>query len=247
LIRRLVTFALLLVLVPYVLRQARKPDRWAGRLFVWLMNRSHAGLMRWGLAHVAVRPDATILDVGCGGGTAVEAMAAVAPQGRVCGIDYAAGSVAAARARNARAIREGRVEIRTAEVSRLPYEAATFDLVTAFETHYYWPDLPADVREILRVLKPGGELAIVAEAYRRQGALNAVEQVGMQLVRGAHLSAGEHRQLLEQAGYEGVQVDEEPRRGWICVTGRRAGAATAVVSSGGMSRGRPVNTPESPY
>lgn len=42
----------------------------------------------------------------------------------------------------------------------------TFDILTAVETHYYWPDLPANVRGILRVLKPGGTFALIAETYR---------------------------------------------------------------------------------
>ena len=42
------------------------------------------------------------------------------------------------------------------------------DVVTAVKTHYYWPDLHADLREILRVLKPGGALVVIAEAYRGQ-------------------------------------------------------------------------------
>jgi len=41
-----------------------------------------------------------------------------------------------------------------------------FDLVTAIETQYYWPDLVNDMREILRVLAPGGTLVIIAESYK---------------------------------------------------------------------------------
>ena len=41
-----------------------------------------------------------------------------------------------------------------------------FDLVTAVETHFFWPDLPNDVREVLRVLKPGGTFLLIAEVYR---------------------------------------------------------------------------------
>src|SRR5260370_33010975 len=50
-------------------------------------------------------------------------------------------------------------------VTALPFPDRTFDIVTAVETHYYWPDLPANVREILRVLKPGGTFALIAETY----------------------------------------------------------------------------------
>jgi len=45
-----------------------------------------------------------------------------------------------------------------------------FDIVTAVETHYYWPNLATNVKEILRVLKPGGTFALIAEAYRDHSA-----------------------------------------------------------------------------
>jgi hypothetical protein len=60
----------------------------------------------------------------------------------------------------------GRVQILQGSVATLPFPDCTFDLVTAVETPYYWPDLPANVREILRVLKPGGTFALIAETYR---------------------------------------------------------------------------------
>ena len=65
--RSAISYGLMLVALPYALYQVRKPDRWLGRLFLWLMNSSHSGLTDWGLKHVAVRKDFKILDVGCGG------------------------------------------------------------------------------------------------------------------------------------------------------------------------------------
>jgi ubiquinone/menaquinone biosynthesis C-methylase UbiE len=67
---------------------------------------------------------------------------------------------------NARWIDINRVEIRQGSVSQLPFPDDTFDLVTAVETHYFWPDLPADMREVFRVLKPGGAVIMIAETYK---------------------------------------------------------------------------------
>lgn len=120
----------------------------------------------WGLSHITVNNDFTILDVGCGGGKTVDTLASLAPQGRGFGIDYSAGSVAAARATNAARIADGRVDIQRGTVSHLPFAADTFDLVTASETHYYWPDLPRDVSEVQRVLKPGGTFTALARPPR---------------------------------------------------------------------------------
>ncbi|HYM22110.1 MAG TPA: class I SAM-dependent methyltransferase, partial [Vicinamibacterales bacterium] len=168
------------------------------------------------------------LDVGCGGGRTIGKLAALAPQGTVYGVDHSEAAVAASARTNAQHVASGRVQIRHGSVSRLPFEEGTFDLVVAIETHFWWPDLPAGVREIRRVLKPHGRLAIVAEVYK--GASTAMSRlaekhaprIGMTL-----LSAAEHRSLLADAGFEDVEVIEEQRRGWIAATARKYGQALA--------------------
>ena len=208
----------------YVMRQVRKPDRFLGRPFLWAMNRSHGALTRWGLSHVAVERDFAILDVGCGGGATIERLAAIAADGHVSGIDYADGSVAVSRRRNARLIDAGRVDVRKGSVSRLPFADATFDLVTAIETHYYWPDLTADMAEIRRVLKPGGALVMLAESYGGGGRFDAVERVVMRSLSAARPTVEEHRALFIAAGYSDVEMIENRKRGWLCGVGRAPAA-----------------------
>ena len=162
----LLRYGVALALVPYVLLQARKPDKWFGKIFARAMNTGHDTMTDWGLLPVSIGSQFKILDVGCGGGRTVEKLAAMAPRGSVYGVDYADGSIAASREHNAALIKAGRVVIQKASVSRLPFVDNTFDLATAIETQYYWPDLEGDMREILRVLKPGAQLVIIAEIYK---------------------------------------------------------------------------------
>jgi SAM-dependent methyltransferase len=223
LLRPLLTLVLMAIAVPYMLHQARKPTRWLGQVFLWGMNQSHSALTDWGLGHVRIEKGFHILDVGCGGGRTIEKMAAVASEGRVCGVDYSAGGVAASRAKNARSIAAGRVEIREASVSRLPYPDRAFDLVTAVETHYYWPDPPGDLEEILRVVKPGGSVIVIAEAYRG-GRLGRLQGQVMKPLGVVLMSADEHRAWLAAAGFEEVRIFEEPTHGWICAAGVRPAA-----------------------
>jgi ubiquinone/menaquinone biosynthesis C-methylase UbiE len=152
------------------------------------MNRSHSGLTSWGLEHVQVGKGDTVLDVGCGGGRTVQRLADMTDLGKVHGVDYAEASVAASRGFNGAAVESGRVEIQKATVSRLPFANDVFDIVTAVETHYYWPDLPGDMREIYRVLKPGGWLLIIAEAYRGRR-FDSLYQFAMKLIGGAYLKS----------------------------------------------------------
>jgi len=102
----------------------------------------------------------------------------------------------------------------------LPFPDGTFDMVTAVETHYYWPDLPANVREILRVLKPGGTFSLIAETYRG-GPFRLVYAMVMPMLRAAFLSDAEHRDLLTQAGFTEVATKHVSGKNWICATGRK--------------------------
>jgi ubiquinone/menaquinone biosynthesis C-methylase UbiE len=209
-----------LIAAAYLLNQARKPTRWIGRFFLWAMNISHSDLTDWGLKHVSIEKRFTILDVGCGGGRTIQKLAAIATEGMLYGVDYAKGSVAASRGKNAQLIKAGRVEIQQASVSQLPFPDNKFDLVTAVETQYYWPDLVKDMREILRVLKPGGTLIIIAETYK-DGRYDMLKGPVMKLLRSTSLGVDEHRELFSAAGYKDVQIFEERSKGWICGTGRK--------------------------
>ncbi|HKF51760.1 MAG TPA: class I SAM-dependent methyltransferase [Candidatus Acidoferrales bacterium] len=186
------------------------------------MNRSHSKLTDWGLQHVSIAPNFTILDVGCGGGRTVSKLAALATQGKVFGVDFSDASVAASKKINAQWIADGRVEIREGSVSQLPFADAMFDLVTAVETHFWWPNLPSDMREVFRVTKPGGTAILIAEIYKGANTMASkmFEKHGARL--GATLlSVEEHRELLANAGFSDVQVIDQPAKGWICAFGKK--------------------------
>ena len=202
----------------YAGRQVKKPTRFVGRLFAWLMNGSHATLTDWALTHLEVNKDAKVLDVGCGGGRTIEKLAGIVAA--VYGVDYAAGSVAASRAHNRRLIAEGKVFIEEASVSQLPFADGFFELVTAVETQYYWPDTTNDMREILRVLKPGGGLMVVAESYRG-GRHDWFLGPMMRLLGSQRLSVDDHRALFQAAGYTEMEIFEERNKGWLCAIGQR--------------------------
>jgi ubiquinone/menaquinone biosynthesis C-methylase UbiE len=96
----------------------------------------------------------------------IRKLATMAAAGKVYGLDYSEVSVAVAKKTNAPWIASGRVALRQGSVSQIPFPNHTFDLVTAVETHYFWPDLPAGTRGVLRVLKAGGRFLLIAEVYR---------------------------------------------------------------------------------
>jgi ubiquinone/menaquinone biosynthesis C-methylase UbiE len=203
-----------------MVKQCRKPSGWFGRLTAWGMNVGHSEMTDWGLRHVCIEKHHTILDVGCGGGRTVRKLASIAVDGKVYGIDYSEESVAVSRRTNRKLIRAGRVEIRHGSVSCLPFSDDVFDLATAVETHYFWPDLVSDMREVLRVLKPGGKLVVIGEAYKG-GKHEARNQRWVELGDMAYHTIDELGKLFSTAGYADVQVFEDYDRGWLCVIGEK--------------------------
>jgi SAM-dependent methyltransferase len=205
-----------------LINQCRKPSGIPGRLILALMNSRHGRVTDWGLAHIAVGVEDTILDVGCGGGWTVNKLAAMAPAGKVYGIDHSRASAIAARKANTKLIQEGRVEIEQASVSELPFPEGFFDLVSAVETHFWWPDLRHDMREVQRVVRPGGTLIVIAEIYKQSKVASgnvtekALERSGMKV-----LTAEQHRELFAEAGFGEIRVAVDERKNWICVVGKK--------------------------
>jgi ubiquinone/menaquinone biosynthesis C-methylase UbiE len=207
-------------IVQAMFKQFRKPTGWMAKLAGLGMNRGHEKVWRWGLEHIAIQPDAVILDVGCGGGGAVRILAQAASRGKVYGVDYAEDVLPTARRVNQALIRQGHVEIRHESVSDLLFPDDTFDLATAFETTMFWPNLVDDLREVRRVLRPGGTLLIANEAYKdaRFEERNA---------KWAHLAEfqlqtpEETRQSLVEAGYAEVEINTVPDRNWIATTAQK--------------------------
>jgi SAM-dependent methyltransferase len=202
------------------LTNARKPTGRLGRLLIRAMNISHYRLTNWGLSHLSIRKQDTILDIGCGGGGTVHKLAKIATNGKVYGIDFSDESVMVSRMTNKQFVQMGRVEIQQSSVSCLPFSDNMFDLVTAVNTHNYWPDLSTDMKEILRVLKPSGKLIIIGSVYEG-GKYDKRNQKYAELIEIAFLSVNELRDLFLKAGYSEVQMFEKYHRSWICGIGRK--------------------------
>jgi ubiquinone/menaquinone biosynthesis C-methylase UbiE len=207
-------------IIQTMFKQFRQPTGRMAGLAGLGMNRGHEKVWRWGLEHVAIAPDATILDVGCGGGGAVKILARTASRGKVCGVDYAEDVLPTARRVNRALVKQGRVEIRHGSVSDLPFPDGTFDLATAFETTMFWPGPVDDLREVRRVLKPGGTLLIANEAYADAG----FEERNARWSRWADFqlqTPEETRQCLVEAGYTNVEIETMPDKNWIAAIAQK--------------------------
>ena len=165
-----------------------------GRAMLKFMNLCHAPLTNWGLNLVDFQDNWTMLDIGCGGGATLKRLLKRSQNAKVYGIDISEESVAKARKVNAEVI-DKQVFVQQGSAAELPYEDGTFDLVTAVETVYFWPNLPSCLQEVRRVLKTGGHFAIMVEVVDTDSKwTNVVE--GMTAYTPEQL-----KQFLDDAGF----------------------------------------------
>lgn len=176
------------------------------------MNRNHRRIYACGLGLVSFRPDWVVLDLGCGGGAAIQLLADRVAVGKIYGIDHSPEMVRLAQKVNHGAIARGLVNITPGSVSDLPHPSEMFDLVSAFETIQFWPNLTADLQEVARVLKPGGEFLIV----NRYPPENSGFAVHLQIK-----STPAYRERLAAAGFDEIVIDTRSRRGWIIVRAKK--------------------------
>ncbi len=147
--------------------QFGRPSGLLGHLAGVLMARSTAD-DQWVVELLDVQPDDRVLEVGFGPGVAVTLLAERARVGFVAGVDPSEVMLRQAVRRNRAAVRAGRVELRLGTVSALPYPDAHFTKACAIHSLYFWPSVEAGLRELHRVLAPGGLLALAVRMQRPQ-------------------------------------------------------------------------------
>ena len=191
-----------------------KPEGVVGRIILNSMNSGHAPISKWGLSRYAWRPDTAALDIGCGGGMNVKRMLAFCPQGSIAGIDISDESVKKSRQVNRENIGK-RCDIRKGSADSIPYEDEKFDVVTAFETIYFWPDIRKSFQEILRVLKPGGTFLVVCE-------MSSPDCIWSKMVEDINIYTPEQlKNFFVEAGFQSIEI-ERTRKVWTCVKGKKA-------------------------
>lgn len=193
-----------------------KPGVFPGSFLVFrMMNRQHMPLWEWGLEHVRLPQHGRILDIGCGGGGLLRLMLSLAPDVRFTGVDYSSASVRKTRRLNRKAVREGRLVVEEASVSSLPFDAHTFDLVTSSESLYFWPNPAEELKEVARVLKPGGTLMLCLDVCDPQGKDELLSKLkGFRIYTPVEL-----RLFVEGAGFADVR-DWLDDCGRLCLTAR---------------------------
>ena len=196
----------------------RKPEGEAGAAMLSRMNESHGPVTEWALSFMDPAGAKQLLDIGCGGGATIGRLAKLAPEAKVTGVDYSPVSVQESRDYNEDLIAEGRVEVLEASVEQLPFDDNTFDRITTVESFYFWPDPQENLKEVRRVLKPGGRFFLIADIYGKAGLDQAVLE-NIDLYDLFNPSKEEFLILFRNAGFVAVKIHVKEGTDWICVEG----------------------------
>ncbi|HEY8553892.1 MAG TPA: methyltransferase domain-containing protein [Burkholderiales bacterium] len=137
-----------------------RPQGVLGKLGGVIMARVNRNVAERAVALLAPQPGDAVLEIGFGPGVGIETLVRAAPAGRVAGVDPSFEMLEQARSRNADAIGRGQVDLRLGSVERLPFDAETFDAAMSINSMQVWPDAVRGLREIHRVLKPGGRVVL---------------------------------------------------------------------------------------
>ena len=200
-------------------RRGRNPKGfWGLRALKSMNGKHHRALPEWALAEVQIPDNATMLDVGCGGGANIARLLSKCNGGTVTGLDFAKLAVEVSMDVNNNAIVDRQCTIVGGNAIQMPLAKDIFDVATAFETIYYWPSFEVGCSEMFRVIKPGGTVLIANErdGLAAEDSDLAREVGGMRIY-----TPQEIEQALSAAGFTHITVKNDEQRHFICVTARK--------------------------
>jgi SAM-dependent methyltransferase len=184
--------------IRYLVGQAHQPRGVVGWANGWMFALRPSNRRRniWAVSLLDVRPTDRVLEIGFGPGIAIAEFARRATRGQVFGIDHSRAMVRHAARRNAAAIRARRVHLTHASVERLPSFGDPLDAILAVNSAGFWPDPVERLRDLRRLLHPGGRIALVSQP-RCPGATRDTTA----------RAAQELQDLLTQAGFTRLRVE----------------------------------------
>lgn len=198
--------------------RARNPRGFWGRRVLKRMNSDrYAAMPEWVLDNLDLPADARVLDVGCGGGANIKRILQRCSNGTVTGVDRSPLALKIADELNDPDLGT-RCVLLERRAEELMVGKGVFDVVTAFEIVYYWPDVEKCLKQIFRVLTPGGRVVIANECDGACPEHKALERK----VPGLHIyTADELEHQLEMSGFEKIESRSDSDRHFLCVTARK--------------------------
>lgn len=139
----------------------KKPEGKIGEEVLDQMDIDHKPIALWSLKNLEVKENDVTLDIGCGSGLNIKRLFEKSPKAKSYGVDFSTTSVKKSKQMNQEQVDNGNIIVVEANVLYMPFEDEKFDIITAFSTVFFWPDIMNSFKEVKRILKPNGKFFIV--------------------------------------------------------------------------------------
>ncbi|SRR6266498_4277015 len=186
----------------FMIKQFSQPRGFVGKFIGNRMAKGNVYDAKWTISLLNIQPNSRILEIGFGPGVSTQMASEKASKGFVAGIDHSKTMVQTASQRNEAAIQSRRMELKQGDVSSLPYPAESFDIAFSLHSIYFWPKPLDCLKEIRRVLKPGGLLAITIQPKDKWANRRIEGSSIMTLYFGSELAT-----IFSDAGYRNIRVE----------------------------------------
>jgi ubiquinone/menaquinone biosynthesis C-methylase UbiE len=172
-----------------------------GRIVAWLMPLGHESIYKPVSRVLNLQPEDDLLDVACGAGYFLKRYAHHVKN--FAGLDYSEVMVDMAKKKHKNRIAAGTAEIVFGEASQLPWEDNRFSVVTSMGSFMAFPKPLESLREMHRVLRPGGRVVVSIEYNAEDGKdySNYVEKYGMGI-----WTEDEVRNMMKDAGFADISI-----------------------------------------
>jgi len=181
--------------------QFEKPTGFFGRILARGMAWGHKDFYKNTAKVLNLENDDNYLEIGFGSGLFIKKYASHVA--RIAGLDYSEEMVNLASSINKNLIKSGKAEFKQGNVSSIPWENDEFSVVVGIETFFFLPRPVASLKEIYRVLAPGGRL-VIEMSYNKDDGLDHtkhIEKMNLNLY-----SANEMEKMLKETGFSDIII-----------------------------------------
>ncbi len=181
--------------------QYRKPTGYFGKMLAKGMARAHKNFYKNTSKIMDLKLEDEYLEIGFGSGLFIKKY--VSNITKIAGLDHSEEMVKLANEFNKNLVKSGKAEFKHGDVLNIPWGNNKFSIIVAIETFFFWSEPEKSLKEIYRVLKPGGRL-IIEMAYNKDDGKNhakLIKKIDFKLYSG-----NEMKKLLEDAGFSKIII-----------------------------------------